>query len=95
MPTEFKYAGTVSHGTMRSEDLIPCFIGVLEDLNPEHAQLADWREWPTDYDEDGTMFLIEDLFDALNTVAPDGYYFGANEGDGSDYGFWATDEVGQ
>jgi len=30
--------------------------------------------------------------DALNEYAPDGYYFGAIEGDGSDFGFWAIED---
>src|SRR5690606_1610377 len=33
-------------------------------------------------------FLIADLFDALDAIAPEGSYFGAHPGDGSDFGFW-------
>lgn len=33
--TTFPYYGTVSHGTMRAEDLIPAFLSVLEDLAPD------------------------------------------------------------
>lgn len=32
--------------------------------------------------------VLESLFDALQTFAPPYAYFGAHEGDGSDYGYW-------
>lgn len=38
-------------------------------------------------------FLIEALFDALDAISPEGTYFGAHEGDGADYGFWAIDYI--
>jgi hypothetical protein len=40
---------------------------------------------------DALSYLVwEDLFDQMNSIAPEGYYFGAHEGNGSDYGFWRT-----
>lgn len=33
--------GSVSHGTMRSEDLIPCFVGVLDALREERSLSTD------------------------------------------------------
>lgn len=33
-------------------------------------------------------FVCEELFEALESYAPDGHRFGAHEGDGSDFGFW-------
>ena len=40
-----------------------------------------------DHEQEGSD-LVEAFFDALNEYAPPYCYFGANEGDGSDYGFW-------
>ena len=31
---------------------------------------------------------MKDLFDCLNDYAPDGYYFGSHEGNGSEFGYW-------
>jgi len=88
--------GTVIHGTMREEDLVPAFLDELEMLDPERA--ASYREnIPEEAFEDPehdwwssgkALWLVEELFDVLNEYAPPFVYFGANEGDGSDYGFW-------
>lgn len=32
--------------------------------------------------------ISEILFDALNKIAPEGYYFSSSEGDGALFGFW-------
>lgn len=71
---------TISHGTMRPEDLIPKLLEVLEELNPEAGQEAQ------------SQFLSE-LFDLLDQEAPEGFYFGSHPGDGSDYGFWQMEEA--
>lgn len=101
--------GTVIHATLRPEDLIPAFMEELERrsiraasrITSEYA--ADG--WP--YSMSGLHYgdpftkkqselaphLLEDLFDALNEVAPEGHYFGAHMGDGSDFGFWQGEAV--
>lgn len=42
MSEPFKYAGTISHGTLRTQDLLSAFMPVLRDLNP--TQAAAWSE---------------------------------------------------
>lgn len=102
--------GTISHGTMRAEDLVPDFLYELERLIGDDKELAlQFRaltneansllafddeqgergvEW-----EDAMTGCLDALFDALNEFAPDYCYFGSNEGDGSDFGFWPSDDA--
>ena len=93
---------TVSRATLRAEDLVPAFIEVIKDT-PEWQQIAfhpnlHWdlkvifdptsdgdERWES---EEMSYFLNETLIDVLNSYAPEGYYFGSHEGDGSDFGFW-------
>ena len=96
---------TVIHGTLRACDLVPAFLDVIKDT-PEYQQImmsnsdcinvicdptADENDarWESD---DMTYFLNEELFDVLDSYAPDGYYFGANIGDGCDFGYWKCEE---
>lgn len=90
--------GSVSHGTLRLEDLIPCFAYLLEDLqeNGEAEDIIDSAEtWATEDPEGSDYFerggwILEDLFNALEEAAPPYCYFGANEGAGADFGFWPS-----
>jgi hypothetical protein len=91
--------GTVSHGTMRSEDLIPDFLYLLKQQKPlhkAHRQLIKEIEAnmaKDDYfdSEEASYDLNEGLFEALNDYAPPYFYFGSHPGDGSDYGFWLSE----
>lgn len=87
---------SVSHGTLRSIDLIPEFLGVLQQYakdrydayvkaNPEVLDLDGM-------DDETLSWVVDELIDELNAVAPEGTYFGSHPGDGSDFGFWTMDE---
>lgn len=95
--------GTVIAGTLRPEDLAPAWLDELEARDISRAELimADYRsilavientdEWlPADYEE--ADWLLDDLYRALNEVAPNGYYFGGHPGDPADFGYWPIEE---
>lgn len=86
--------GSVSWGTHLPQDLIPRFIDTLAQLDPHKAKVFR-AELPEDlepndpyWESEEAQWLLEELFDTLDEFAPDGYYFGSHEGDGSDFGFW-------
>lgn len=82
--------GTVIHGTLRTRDLIEAFGRELLRINPKCN--CEYVQALVDNPESGDEFDLENLFDTLNYIAPEGYYFGAHEGDGSDFGFWQCEE---
>ena len=89
---------SLSHATMRTEDLIPPFVDCLKKFGgmEEFGAIIEYGEeimQSGDYEsDDADYYLNEDLWNALNDIAPEGYYFGAHPGDGSDYGFWECEE---
>ena len=106
MPAKIEL-GTLIHGTLRDEDLLQAFSDELRRIEVDRAPLTDtayrWINFLNDNpdsleDTSGDLVsdivpeIINDLMDALNEYAPTGYYFGAIEGDGSDFGFWAIEE---
>lgn len=96
---------SISHSTHRAQDLIPAFLVALSVVWPEAyegymvAQFppipsyvsdeGDSSEW---WDSEDAAYLLQDLFDQLDQAAPDGFYFGAHPGDGSDFGFWKIED---
>ena len=111
----FPIIGTVSHGTLRSEDLIPAFLTALDTIK-EWATFQPGADKPSAvarigklddfigaverridaepdyYGPDGSSDLdMEEIWEWLEAFAPDGFYFGAHPGDGSDFGFWEVD----
>jgi hypothetical protein len=104
---KFLPIGSISHGTMRNEDLVPAFLDTLETVDKKHARSikreyskalrklagVNVRDYSEEqYSEDLTYLVNEDLFNALSNHTPDYFYFGSHEGDGSDYGVWISQE---
>lgn len=97
--TQIPTVGTISHGTLRPQDLIARLTDALSDYGGADDQLLIGiaRSWlnakETDANEDEANELLNDLFERLDTIAGrHGMYFGAHEGDGSDFGFWPLEE---
>ena len=87
--------GSISWGTMRNEDLMDSFADELERLAKANDRLSEFSELlldarQTDPEDDSASDVVNDLMDALGEFAAPYCYFGANEGDGSDYGFWPS-----
>lgn len=100
-----RYAGyTVSEGTLKTKDLINAFEGfILQNVNGK-APVAlglrldprfPYREAPDEWfdSEDASWYVNEELYDYLNSIAPEGCYFGTLEGDGACFGFWPLEEA--
>ena len=85
--------GTISHGTLRSEDLIPAFVDALDGIELEEDEIIKLDMQYTAFFESGDAewVLNEVLFDMLNDHCPEGHYFGSLEGDGSDFGMWPVE----
>lgn len=85
--------GTISHGTLRTVDLLHAFACELQriagasDLASEALERANALHGSADETESDSE-LVAELQDALDAAAPAGMYFGTLEGDGSDFGFW-------
>ena len=94
--------GSISSGTMQPRDLIPVFADELRRLDDDgsytYATLVAECDCLTgeDYesnDDDTTDrigFILEELFDALDSFCPPYVGFGSHEGDGADFGFWPS-----
>jgi len=93
--------GTIIHGTLRGYDLYFAFFDELMVLNhelyekarrseympPVAAAMDDTHPW---WDGGECTELLHTVMDALDECAPEGMYFGAHPGDGSDFGFWTV-----
>ena len=88
--------GSYSHGTLRDEDMCEMFetIGSITgcDWCRGEARLA--RHFSNSIrGQEARSESISYLFDHVEEHhTPDGYYFGATEGDGSDFGVWMNEE---
>ena len=99
--------GSVSSGTMRTEDLIPTFVvelmfqstrrdsGVSDRESHRGLAMRVGRAIREDgyYDTDASNSDLESLFDALDCYSAPYCYFGSHPGDGADYGWWPSGGV--
>lgn len=94
--------GSVSSGTLRTEDLLNAFAGELERIlrvgDPSASQrltherlIRDARD--ADPESDDAEELADRLITALDEYAPDCCYFGTHPGDGADFGYWISDDA--
>ena len=91
--------GSISHGTLRPEDLFESFLGCATTLAKKREpddptfleRVRDIESY--EYDGDDLSEVVECLSDILNEMSPLYTYFGAHEGDGSDFGFWPSDSI--
>jgi hypothetical protein len=95
MGTQIKERGSISTGTLRTEDLLFDFALALREFedkwNSEHEALYDqakqhMAQAPSESELNQT---VSNLQDALQEYCPPFVYFGTLEGDGADFGFWA------
>lgn len=91
--------GTVSHGTMRTVDLLDIFAAELapHKLSAAHRKLVREAQSLVSKGEDHEAFsdgtaddVLSELFDAMDAYAPPYVNFGAHEADGADYGYWPS-----
>jgi len=94
---------SVISSTLRTQDLVQEFLDVIRDT-AEYVQIIQTNNhdlrvifepfsenderWDSEY---MSYFLNEELFDVLDSYAPNGYYFGSHEGDESDFGYWKNE----
>lgn len=99
--------GTISHGTLRTPDLLEAFGWELQRISDDaaHQALAEEARRRAHYftgndlpdgeeveETEADSEMVNTLADTLNELAPPYCYFGNTEGDGSDFGFWPSME---
>lgn len=92
---------SVIHATFRNCDLIPAFLDVIRDTAC-YAQMSMYlpsvvtdpsaTEWDERWSDPELTEFVEELFNTLDSYSPEGYYFGAHPGDGSDFGYWKMED---
>lgn len=96
---------TVICGTLRNEDLIPAFCEEIRRLQTRTPAIVfeaeDWVSSKPESEPFGAGMtqdeigaeIVNELIDHLDNMAPEGCYFGAHPGDGSDFGWWHADKI--
>ena len=95
---------TVSSDTLNMRDLLTTYADFIENnIDAQHDLAWELRHWVQQdeeshgewngvaHDETAHM-LLDDCHNLFDDIAPEGTYFGAHEGNGSDFGFWTFQE---
>jgi len=97
--------GSISHGTLRAQDLFDAFLHEAKQRFPKHQTVKDALEAAldtvTEYGDDETVRysvhysenfaeLVNELQELLDTELHPFWHFGSHEGDGSDFGYWVN-----
>lgn len=85
--------GSISHGTLRTPDLVDSIVWELRDCRLTKVQRATVRDAQRllsrdEPDDESLSWIYDDLCDIMDSFAPPYVRFGMSEGDGSDLGFW-------
>ena len=101
-----KNIGSISTGTLRPEDLLPCFISELESMRPlqkAHRKVLQGIQERMDAAEllglnyyevlngEQAAADIEELETALQDYCLPYFCFGAHPGDAADFGYWLSE----
>ena len=102
---QFASAGSVSTGTMRSQDLIESFSSELRFLGHRSKELTriekryntaingEFGEDDEYFNNEVSSFDLESLVNMLDSHCLPYFYFGSHPGDGADYGFWISESI--
>ena len=100
-PMRYASFGSVSSGTLRTEDLLSAFASELDyqlSRQPKRFARKALRQLirdaeRVDPDSDEASDIVAELQDALEQFAPPYVYFGSHPGDGADFGYWLLEDL--
>lgn len=87
--------GTISHGTLRNEDLASAIHAALKSQGHKESDMLmrELRGIANALVDDNDSEILSDGIDALNYHVPMFCYAGFHPGDGSDLGVWPDHEM--
>lgn len=75
--------------TLKPVHLLEAFLPLLDDESLCEEIRGYLESNKTDFLVEEN--LLDEAFDALDSLAPEGHYFGSHPGDGSCFGYWSLD----
>ena len=95
--------GTISEGTLRTEDIGASLIWHLDQINLDTNDFDTYRKLKLEFSTAAYGLMtkcdshIEHIYDEMKAIAdnylPDYCYLGMNIGDGADFGVWPDDAL--